>query len=95
MPFLPESPRWLIAKGRTAKAKAVVAAIYDIDDVENSMEAQQMITDIEQAVMVEQASQPMWKEVFSGGPLHYRRRVLLSFATQALQQLAGISEFSR
>ncbi|KAF2158390.1 hypothetical protein M409DRAFT_38271 [Zasmidium cellare ATCC 36951] len=94
MPFLPESPRWLVAKGRVEAASTVIASIHGVNHIRESDDAQLMFNDIQQAVTIEHDGKPAWKELVTSGPLRYRRRVVLAFATQAMQQLAGINVFA-
>lgn len=73
VPMLPESPRWLLARGRDAKAKAMLASLRNEDvDVE--------FKGIRDAVRVEQAVQASWAQIFKGGPA--TRRLLLGMLLQ-------------
>ena len=93
VPFLPESPRWLLARGRETQAEAVILAICDAESLETNTEAAALYTEIQQALQLENDLKSAWADMFSMGPLQYFRRVMLSFGTQAMQQLTGISEF--
>ncbi len=92
MPFLPESPRWYLAKGRESDAINVILAITDANSLEESAEASALLADIKLAVATEDDGKSAFKEMFSMGPLQYGRRILLAFAAQGMQQLTGISE---
>ena len=94
IPFLPESPRWLMARNQEAKAKEVILAICDADSLDDSAEAAALLANIKLAVETEDDGKSAWKEIFTMGPLQYFRRIMLAFGTQAMQQLTGISESS-
>lgn len=91
VPWLPESPRWLVASNRHAQAKEVIAAICGTDDFATSHEAVQMMANIEQAVLIENDKKPAYKDMFSMGPLQYFRRIMLAFGLQAMQQVCSSS----
>ncbi|RFU25014.1 hypothetical protein B7463_g11324, partial [Scytalidium lignicola] len=91
IPFLPESPRWLMAKNRDAKATDIILAISDAESLESSAEAAAMVADIKFALENESDGLSAWKEMFTMGPLQYFRRILLAFGIQAMQQLTGIN----
>ena len=73
VPILPESPRWLLARGRDAEAKAVLNDLSE-EDVEAEFRA------IRDAVREEQAVQATWSQIFQGGPA--TRRLLLGMLLQ-------------
>lgn len=80
--LLPESPRWLISKGRDREALATMKKIYGKDknnDVES--EYQSMRNGILSCSNCKSIKELFRKE--------YRRPLILSFALQALQQLSG------
>ena len=73
VPILPESPRWLLARGRDTEAKAVLGRLSD-DEVESEFKV------IRDAVREEQAVQASWADIFRGGPA--TRRMLLGMLLQ-------------
>lgn len=73
VPILPESPRWLLARGRDTEAKAVLASLSE-EDVEAEFKG------IRDAVREEQAVQASWADIFRGGPA--TRRLLLGMLLQ-------------
>lgn len=73
VPLLPESPRWLLARGRDAEAKAVLASLSE-HDVEGDFKG------IRDSVRQEMAVQASWSQLFRGGPA--TRRLLLGMLLQ-------------
>lgn len=73
VPILPESPRWLLARGRDAEAKTVLASLSE-HDVEGDFKG------IRDSVRQEMAVQASWSQLFRGGPA--TRRLLLGMLLQ-------------
>ncbi|SMY19035.1 unnamed protein product [Zymoseptoria tritici ST99CH_1A5] len=84
---LPESPRWLILKGKDQEAIAVLAALSDVPDddayVQNEFHA------IKDSVI--ESSKAGFKDVFTMGPDRNFHRALLGYVSQVLQQITGIN----
>lgn len=73
VPVLPESPRWLLAKGRDVEAKKVLSAL-DEEDVDAEF------IRIRESVRQEMAVQASWSQIFRGGQA--TRRMLLGMLLQ-------------
>ena len=73
VPILPESPRWLLARGRDAEAKAVLASLSEHD-------AERDFKGIRDSVREEMAVQASWAQIFKGGPA--TRRLVLGMLLQ-------------
>ncbi|KAL4863161.1 hypothetical protein BDV12DRAFT_189884 [Aspergillus spectabilis] len=90
LPWLPDSPRWLIQKGRFEEAKAVAARLHDkdINDPELVALHEASIQHIQHEVEVSKVS---WRSLSQSDSLRTRRRVILGMGTQFMQQWGGIN----
>ncbi|KAK1231930.1 hypothetical protein PQX77_004949 [Marasmius sp. AFHP31] len=91
IPFLPESPRWLLKAHRPAEALAVISAL---DDKPTSDEGvRQTFHAIREAVSTESGlgEKSSLSELFTGGRSQNFRRVTLGIVVQCFQQITGIN----
>lgn len=86
---LPESPRWLILKGRDEEAKEVIAAIADVemDDkfVENEFKA------IKETVF--EMSKGRFIDLFARDDIRTFHRTILAYVNQMFQQIRYVQPY--
>ncbi|KAL3458345.1 general substrate transporter [Aspergillus heterothallicus] len=93
LPWLPDSPRWLIQRNRDAEARVILARLYNKGSTPDDPE----ITEIHQATVqavhheLELSASLNWRSLLNQDRLHTRRRVLLGAGTQFMQQWGGIN----
>lgn len=87
--FLPESPRWLVSKGKNDRALITLAKLHsygNINDSETRVQYQEMVDEVE----FEKSHAPLsWAGLFA--TKDSARRVVLTCALQASVQLTGVS----
>jgi sugar porter (SP) family MFS transporter len=79
--FLPETPRWLISKGREEEGERVLRRVEDPSLIENSMAAMRHDMAID-------ASQAGWKEIFKPW---LRNALIIAIGIMFFQQFVGIN----
>ncbi|KAF7777688.1 hypothetical protein Agabi119p4_3760 [Agaricus bisporus var. burnettii] len=93
IPWLPESPRWLLAHGYDKEGLDVLVAL---EGDGTTAEDEYILTqrdEIVEAVRLEKESAPSWKDLLKGrtGNTGMVKRLILGAGTQWMQQLVGIN----
>ncbi|KAJ5691855.1 Sugar transporter STL1 [Penicillium macrosclerotiorum] len=85
---LPDSPRFLISKGKVHEGEYVLAALAgkEIDDHETQIQKQLVIESIEAAGAAAGAS---YSDLLTGGKTQHFRRMIIGSSSQIAQQLSG------
>lgn len=83
---IPESPRWLVMKGRVDSAREVLMKTNERDD-----EVEERLAEIQLAAAHTEGSEerPVWRELLSPSPV-VRKMLIVGFGIQCFQQITGI-----
>jgi len=91
-PFLPDSPRLLIRKGKYDEAREVLAALEGHGATPESASVQAAFNVIKDILDRENVNSYTWWQLLSGrGPSGLLRRMILGAAMQMMNQISGIN----
>ena len=93
VPFLPESPRYLISRGKVAEGAHILGRLYGVDDNDAQVAAERDKI-LEILISEEETREATWKELFTQGPQKNFHRVLLGIGPLLMNQWSGINAIS-
>lgn len=92
---LPETPRWLIEKGRISEAGDVLARLKSRHVTPDDEEVMFLRRQIETSIELESAGGPFrYSELLRGGKIQNLRRIILCGLVNVMQQFTGSSRDS-
>lgn len=91
MAKMPESPRYLVEKGKVEEAKRAIAKSNNVDERDPEVEAEMLLIQagVDREALAGSAS---WTELITGKPKIFRR-VIMGIMLNSLQQLTGVNYF--
>lgn len=87
IPFLPESPRWLIMTGQVQEARNVMSALLELEP--DSDEISNVIHDVQTTLAV--CGNTSWTAVFTMDKQRLFHRAYLACTGQFFQQMCGVN----
>jgi sugar porter (SP) family MFS transporter len=84
---LPESPRWLMKKGREQESREIIGALLDVEP--DSEQVNSDISDIQHTLAI--SGEASWGDMLKMGEQRLFHRTILAAAGQMFQQMCGVN----
>lgn len=88
LPFLPESPRWLVKVGRDKEAIEIIARVQAAGNINDPLVIAEY-QEIKEVLELERSALPGWRKYVKNGMW---KRTFAGVSVQAWQQLSGVSD---
>lgn len=85
--WLPESPRWLLLRGRETEARQVLSALHEKSPQDDAIDL--IVEEIQDGLVISQATK--LSDLVKQGSGHNFHRTALAFVIQMFQQISGIN----
>lgn len=87
IPFMPDSPRWLVLNKREDEARQVLAALNDVDSIDPTINTELSV--IRETVI--EMSKGSFRDLFTMDKDRNLHRMILGYTSQLFQQITGIN----
>ncbi|KAK9462288.1 general substrate transporter [Lipomyces oligophaga] len=95
VPFLPESPRWLVGRGKMDQARDMLVWLNKEEISTSDPKITKTLEEMEEIALLEEISGWEWfRSLFRSGPTQNGKRVGMACAINSFQQLSGVNSIT-